>query len=81
MVQCTDIVKTCHHGHRENHFERSCQNKFRSNTGHGESLSCFTASSFISCSEVSDNLKVLVEKKDTKGPLVQKTDNDDFINQ
>ena len=45
MAQCPAIGKMC------NHFERVCQQKFWSNTGHGESLNHLTASSPISRSE------------------------------
>ena len=55
-TQCPARGKTCNHCHRKNHFERVCQNKCRSNTGHGESLNHLTASSPISRSESdSDN--------------------------
>ena len=55
-AQCPAIGKTCNHFHRKNHFERVCRRKFRSNTGHGQSLNHLTASSPISRFEFdSDN--------------------------
>ena len=91
------IGKTRNHCHKKNHFERVCRRKYRSNTGHGESLNHLTAFSPISRSEsdsdnevftiqallpdVSDSQKVFVEKNDTKEPLVQKTDNNKLITQ
>ena len=97
MAQCPAIGKMYNHGHKKNHFERVCRHKYRSNTGHGESLNRLTASSPISRSEsdsgngvftiqavlpdVSDSQKVFVVKNNTKEPLVQKADNDKLITQ
>ena len=41
-VQFPSIGKTCNHCRRKNHFERCFRNKYRSNTGHGESLNHLT---------------------------------------
>ena len=80
--QCPAIGKTCNHCHKKNYFERVCRHKYRSNTGHAESLNHLTGSSPISRSEsdsnneiftmqalfpdVSYGQKVFVEKNDTK---------------
>ena len=82
---------------KKNHFERVCRQKFRWNTGHGESLNHLTVSSSNSWSEsdsdievfpipallpdVSDNQKGFVEKNEVNEPLVQQTDNDKHITQ
>ena len=77
--------ETCNHCYRKNHFERCCQNMYRWNTDHGQSMNHLTASSSI-CKfefnsddeivaiqalfpEVSDNQKVFVEKNDNKDNL------------
>ena len=81
-AQIPSIEKTCNHCHKKNHFERVCRHKYRSNTGHGESLNHLTASSPIYRSEsdsdnevftiqtllpdVSDSQKVFVEKNHMK---------------
>ena len=47
---------------KKNHFERVCRQRFRSNTGHGESLNHLTASSPITRSE-SDSIMVSLQYK------------------
>ena len=77
-AQCPAIGKTCNHCHKKNHFKRVCRQKFRSNTGHGESLNHLTASSPISRSESNSDIEVfiiqalLTDVSDTQKVFVEK---------